>query len=661
MSRRRGAFSIEQFEFEDANRAPAPGPHQEILVHKSPLAKLILVPLIFAAAATNAAEEDGPDTIVVTATRVPTPESQVASSITVVTAEDIAARQIQTLPNLLQQIPGLNVVQTGGPGSQTSVFMRGTNSNHTKVFVDGIDVSDPTNPTGAFDFSQFLTQDIARVEVLRGPQSGLYGSDAIGGVINIITKSGSGPAQFNASAEGGSFDTFNQAVGVSGSLDQFHYAANLEHFHAGETPITPLYLLAPGERRIDDYDDDLTASTKLGYDIMEGLDVGLVARYTETHLRFTSDDFVDFYPLIYPDTSQSEDDARQIYTRATIHSVTFGGAFEQTLGVAYSNLKSSELSPDDPRADNAGDRVKIDWQGNIRLAANEKLIIGAEHQRDEISLPVSASTKIDSGYAELQSGVGSSFFNSASIRFDDNDRFGDKTTFRLAPAYLIEESGTKLKASLGTGFKAPTLDELFESFPADFFFANPSLRPETSIGWDAGFEQTAGKTLRFGATYFHNYIKNLITDNADFTSYTNVGRATTDGVESFVAYQALVNLNIRLDYTYTQATDDDLHEELLRRPKHKADLNTAWQATQRLNLNVTVLGTGSWIDGNRDFTIARLTAPGYVTANLAGSFDLTQHFAVYARVENLFNHHYEEPIGYLQPTIGAYAGVKAKF
>jgi vitamin B12 transporter len=379
-------------------------------------------------------------------------------------------------------------------------------------------------------------------------------------------------------------------------------------------------------------------------------------------LRFTGDDFVDFYPLIFPDNSQSEDDARQIYTRATIHSVTFGGAFEQTLGVAYSNLKSSDLSPDDPRSDNAGDRVKIDWQGNIRLAADEKLIIGAEHQRDEISLPISASTNIDSGYAELQSGIGS-FFNSASIRFDDNDRFGDKTTFRLAPAYLIDATGTKLKASLGTGFKAPTLDELFENFPAFFFFGNPSLRPESSIGWDAGFEQAAGpaNTLRFGATYFHNYIKNLIADNADFTSYANIGRATTDGVESFVAYRALENLTVRWDYTYTQATDDVLHEELLRRPKHKADVNFAWQATQRLNLNATVLGTGSWIDGNRDFTISRLTAPGYVTANLAGSFDLTDHFAAYVRVDNLFNHHYEEPIGYLQPTLGAYAGLKAKF
>ncbi len=629
--------------------------------------KFAILGLTFFAAGAHAELEDGtgsagPDTIVVTATRIPTPESQVASSISVITADDIAARQLKTLPDLLQQVPGLNVVQSGGPGGQTSVFMRGTNSNHTKVLVDGIDVSDPTNPTGAFDFSQFLTQDIERVEVLRGPQSGLYGSDAIGGVINVITKSGEGPAHYNASAEAGSFDTFNQAIGVSGSLEQFHYAANIDHFHSGETPVTPSYVLAPGERRIDDYDDDVTASTKLGYDIMDGLDVGLVARYTSTHLRFTGDDFVDFYPLIFPDSSQSENDARQIYTRASGHWLGFGGAFESTLGVAYSNLKSSDFSPDDPRSDLAGDRVKADWQGVIRIAADEKLIIGAEHQRDEISLPISASTRIDSGYAELQSGFGASFFNSASVRYDDNDRFGGKVTFRLAPAYLIADSGTKLKASIGSGFKAPTLDQLFQSFPSFDFFANPNLRPESSLGWDAGFEQAlAAQSLRFGVTYFHNIIKNLITDNADFTSYTNVGRAVTDGVESFVAYQALPNLEMRLDYTYTQATDAVLQQELLRRPKHKVDLNAGWQPVKRVSLNATVLGTSSWIDGNRDFTVARLTAPGFVTVNLAGSFDVTRHFAVFARIDNLFNHHYEDPIGFLQPTLGAYAGIKTAF
>ena len=619
------------------------------------------IPVFASVTVASAEVEDGPDTVVVTATRIPTPELQVASSISVITADEIADRQIQTLPDLLKEVPGLNVVQTGGPGGQTSVFMRGTNSNHTKVLVDGIDVSDPSSPIGTFDFGQFLTQDIQKVEILRGPQSGLYGSDAIGGVVNVITKSGSGPAQFSAGAEAGSFDTFNQAAGVSGSLDRFHYAANVGHMHSGATPVTPLDLLAPGERRIDDDYDNLTGSTKLGFDVTDHFDVGLVARYTDSHLRLTGENYQNF-PADFPDSAQSANDTRQYYTRAIGHVISFDGALEQTLGIAYSSVKSFETSPESPESDFFGERVKIDWQGNIRLATDEKLVLGAEHQRDEMTVPLSASTTIDSGYAELQSSIGDAVFNTVSVRYDDNDRFGGKVTYRVAPAYVIQDTGTKFKASVGTGFKAPTLSQMFQNFPDFGFFANPNLKPESSLGYDLGIEQALlGDTVRFGATYFRNNIKNLIEDNSDFTTYTNVGRAVTEGVESFAAYQPRQDLNFRLDYTYTQATDDILHQELLRRPKHKIDLNTAWHATDRLSLNATVLSVSSWIDGNRDFSILRLTAPGYTTMNLAAAYNLTGNLTIYGRVNNLFDRHYEDPVGFLQPSLGAFAGIKTRF
>jgi len=629
-------------------------------VRKSLLVIAVFAPLSTALAAPNAASDDQLETLVVTATRIPTPELDVASSITVITADDIAARQVRTLPDLLKEVPGLNLVQTGGPGGQTSVFMRGTNSNHTKVLVDGIDLGDPSNPGGAFDLGTFLTQDIQTVEILRGPQSGLYGGDAIGGVINIITKSGSGPAQFNAGVEAGSFDTFNQAGSASGSLDQFHYAATLQHYHAGATPVTPLDLLPPGQARIDDYDDNLTASTKLGLDVTDHFDLGLVARYTDSHLRITGDNFATFPAT--PDTSQSDNNTTQYYTRATGHLLLLDGALEQTVGAAYSNVKSSQYSPDNPAAYLYGEREKYDWQGILKVAATQQLVLGAEHQRDEITQPISAATNVNSGYAELQSSFGGRLFDTISVRYDDNDRFGSQFTYRVAPTYLIEETGTKLKASVGTGFKAPSLSQMFQNFPEFDFFGNPNLRPETSVGYDAGFEQSLGPAnVRFGVTYFHNSIKNLIDDNADFTSLTNVGRAVTDGVESFVSYQPLQSLTLRLDYTYLQATDEILHEELLRRPKHKGDLNAAWQATSRLRLNATLLSVSSWIDGNRDFSIPRLTAPGYTTMDCAASYDLTSHWALFGRISNLFNRHYQNPDGFLQPTFGAFAGVKAKF
>ncbi len=634
---------------------------QENFVRTSMLRSIVLaLPLYGFVGVASAALEDQPDTVVVTATRIPTPELQVASSITVVTADDIAAREIKTLPDLLRQVPGLNVVQTGGPGGQTSVFMRGTNANHTKVLVDGIDVGDPSNPAGAFDFGHFLTQDIQKVEILRGPQSGLYGSDAIGGVINIITKSGSGPAQFDAAVEAGSFDTFNQSGGASGSYEQLHYAANIEHLHSGQTPVTPLDLLPQGQQRIDDYYDNFTASTKLGFDVTEHFDLGLVARYTDTHLRITGDNFNNFPAT--PDSAQSANDTLQTYARATAHLTSSDGVLEQTLGAAYSDVRSSDFSPELPRSDAFGERVKIDWLGAIRFAAQQTLVLGAEHQRDAITAPISASTTIDSGFAELQSGFGERLFDTVSVRYDSNDRFGGKLTYRLAPAYLIPETGTKIKASIGTGFKAPTLNQLFQSFPAFDFLANPDLKPESSLGWDLGFEQAAlGDSLRFGATYFHNNIKNLIAENAQFTMNINVGRAVTEGVESFLSYQAAPTLSFRLDYTYTQATDEIANDELLRRPKHKGTLNAAWQATHRLAFNATVLSVGSWIDGNRDFSIPRLTAPGYTTVDLVGSFDLTNQINVYARIANLLNRHYENPTGFLQPSLGAFAGIKAKF
>ena len=479
-------------------------------------------------------------------------------------------------------------------------------------------------------------------------------------MINIITKSGSGPAQFNAGIEAGSFDTFNQAGSASGSLDQFHYAATLQHYHAGATPVTPLDLLPPGQARIDDYDDNLTASTKLGLDVTEHFDLGLVARYTDSHLHFTGDNFANFPAT--PDTSQSDNNTLQYYTRATGHLLALDGALEQTVGAAYSDVKSSQYSPDNPAAFLYGERVKFDWQGILKLAATQQLVLGAEHQRDEITQPISAATNINSGYAELQSSFGGRLFDTISVRYDDNDRFGSQFTYRVAPTYLIEETATKLKASVVTGFKAPSLSQMFQNFPEFDFFGNPNLRPETSVGWDAGFEQAlASDDLRFGVTYFHNNIKNLIDDNADFTSLTNVGRAVTDGVESFVSYQPLPSLTLRMDYTYLQATDEILHEELLRRPKHKGDLNAAWQATSRLRLNATLLSVSSWIDGNRDFSIPRLTAPGYTTVDSAASYDLTSNWALFGRITNLFNRHYQNPDGFMQPTVGAFAGVKAKF
>jgi vitamin B12 transporter len=275
------------------------------------------------------------ENIVVVATRVATPLAQVASSVTVITAADIEARQQRSLPDVLRNVPGVNIVQTGGAGGQTSLFLRGSNANHTKVLVDGIDIGDPSTPSGAADISKFLSSDIARVEVLRGPQGALYGSDAIGGVVNIITTMGEGPLKLSGSAEGGSFDTFNQSASASGSSGAVHYAISLQHMHAGATPVTPINLLPPGQRRNGDFYDNFTATTKLGFDLADNFDIGFTGRYLNSLGKITGDafDFVTF--TSFPSPTRTRISTVQYQSRATAHLVLWDGRFDQTLGLAY--------------------------------------------------------------------------------------------------------------------------------------------------------------------------------------------------------------------------------------------------------------------------------------------------------------------------------------
>lgn len=615
--------------------------------------------LVLALLPAAAIAQSDTDEVVVSATRTPTPASAVASSVTVITAQDIELKQETTLPDVLRDVPGLNLVQTGGQGGVTSLFIRGADSNHTKVLVDGIDVSDPSTPGGSFEFANFQTGDIQQAEVLRGPQSGLYGSDAIGGVVDVTTKSGSGPAQLSAMLQGGSFATFDQSAAVSGASERTNYVFDLEHLKSAATPVTPPDLLSPGEARNDDAYDNLTLATKLGLTPVQGLGLGLVARYVHSDLRFTSD--FDFGPG--PDPVQSQTVSDQLFTRASASVTLLDGRLVQTLGVGFTDYDSTERVPNNPDTPERGDRIKADWQADLSLLPGQTLTAGAEGERDAIqSSPISASVTNAAGFVQLQSSFGGRVFATESLRYDSNGQFGGKATYRIAPAILVPETGTKLKASAGTGFKAPTLNELYVDYPAFGFFANPALKPETSLGYDAGLEQTLiGGRVQLGATWFHNDIRNLITDNAAFTTNINVGRATTSGVESFALWRPNGALSLRADYTFTRAVDDILHEELLRRPRHKASLDAQWSAAPALTLTATALYVSSWIDGNRDFTVPRLTAPGYVTVNLAADYRASARWSLFWRLTNLLDRRYQDPIGFLAPGFGAFAGVKARF
>jgi vitamin B12 transporter len=601
------------------------------------------------------AQDLNDETVIVSASRLPTPRAEIATSNTVITADEIEARQLRDVPSILRDVPGLDVVQSGGAGGQTSLFLRGGNSNHTKVLLDGIDIGDPSNPTGAADVSKLLAGDIARVEVLRGPQSGLYGSDAIGGVISITTKSGEGPLSLNASAEGGSFDTFNQTASLSGSDGGFHYVATVQHSHAGATPVTPPDLLLPGEQAHDDYYDNVTASTKLGYDLADNLDLGLVAHANTSLGKITGDAFDLNTFTSYPSPTQSRIATLQYDGRATAHLGLWDGHLNQTLGLAYNSSIISDNDPDNGYSLVAGERVKLDWQGDAVLMQGQTLVLGAETARDAIHKPISFGITTNAGYGELQSDFGGGFFNSASIRLDDNSRYGSKVTYHVAPVWLIAATGTKLKATFGTGFKAPSLQQLFGPFGH-----NPLLKPETSTGYDAGVEQSLlDGALSGGVTWFHNDLRNLINYNAIFTPI-NIDKARTQGVESFLAWKPTQDLSLRADYTYTEATNAVTRTALLRRPANKASIGADWQALSDLALTADLLVTGPRPDVGRE-SFAPEKLPSFTTLNVAASYRFSEQFTLFGRIENAFDTRYQDPDGFMRPGIGAYGGIKASF
>jgi len=610
--------------------------------------------------------------ISVSATGVPTPIAQTGSSVTVLTAATLEAQQRRTVPDALQQVPGLNVVQTGGPGGQTSVFIRGSNSNHVKVLIDGIDATDPSNPNGSFDFGQLLTEDLSRIEVLRGPQSGLYGSDAIGGAISFVTKRGEGPLRVSTRVEGGSFGTFNQFGRISGAENGFDYSVSVQHLRAAATPVTPRDLLLPGTPLRPNFYDNETVSAKFGYQVTDTFRINSITRFIGSKLLFSNDDYSPF-PLLDVGAFRNQADVQQVFTRNEAEWTPFAG-FHNIVAINYSNLANQQFqdiynplaTPADSRS--VGERTRYEYRGDYQLSPGNLLLFGA--QRDEERLfadnPSSGITTArngnTAGYGEVQLTPFERAFLVANIRHDENDAFGPATTYRVAPSYILPFTETRLKGSVGTGFKAPTLNQLFVNVPAFGQVGNPNLRPEESFGFDAGFEQPLGERVLAGATYYRNDFKNLIQGVFDPFSFSftnvNVGRAESYGAEAFIAANITDTWSTRIDYTNTVTKDEVANRELLRRPRHKGSFTTLWSPMPGLTVSGTVVVLGHFVDGARDAFFTRVKNPGFTLVNLAVNYDVTDRFSVFGRIDNLFDRRYENPTGFLGPGLAVYGGIR---
>ena len=635
----------------------------------------------------GAQAQDNPVTlppIVVSPTTLPTPISETASSVTLITAQDIEQRQLRTVSEALGVVPGLNVVQTGGSGGQTAVFIRGTNANHVKVLIDGVDVGDPSVTNGAFDFGHLLTGDIERIEVLRGPQSGLYGADAIGGVISITTKKGEGPLKLSGMVEGGSFGTFNQTASARGAQGNISYAFNVLHYQAQNVPVTPLNQLAPGEVRNNDSYNNWTYSTKLGADLSDTLSANFIGRYTDARHGLTNDDCANFFPCV-PEPSQSTQKNKNLYTRGELVWSPFGDRFKNYLGVNYTDQRQMFANPNAdsgftspavlPPTDTIGQRFKVDWRGVGQITSAQTVVAGLEAQRDSIDTnstgiidpafnftptETTASIQNRAGWLELQSNFAERFFLASNIRYDDNEKFGGHTTYRVAPAFIMPVTDTKLKASYGTGFKAPTLYQLYAN-TLPFILANPLLQPEESTGYDFGFEQALWHNrVQFGVTYYNNDIRNLIafvSDPAFVGTDVNVDNSRIHGYEAFAAVNITSDLKLRGDYTYTHI-DASSSAALQRRPAHKYSVTGTWTPMPALDISASIVTVSSFFDlFDRSNTYAQWTS-GYTVVNVAATYRVNDRLEVFARADNLFNDQYQDPTGYMRPGLGVYGGIR---
>lgn len=581
--------------------------------------------------------------VIVTGTRIPTQPENTASPVTVIQTDQILATQQRLVADVLRDATGLDVVRSGEPGGNTSVFLRGANSSHTLVLVDGMRVNNGFN--NAFDFSQLAVDNIEQIEILRGPQSTLYGSEALGGVINIVTKHAEGPPTGSLQTEYGSFDTW---------LTRGSFAMREGK---GWISADASYASSHGNRINSDY-DALNLSAHASYEFSSNFKANLLATYLNSDAgapndRFTNDPNDRFKNESWLVGLTLEADPTRWWNAKLIlsHARDRGEFDEPAPNPPYLFPNYASLT--------IADRDQVDFQNIFTLAERHKILVGgtfeessADYSDNYSALDRTIDTR--STYAQYEFSPITRVTLTAGGRVDDSEPFGTHGTYRFGGRYTVPVTETILRANVGTGFRAPSISQLY--YPV---YGNPNLRPEESLGWDVGMEQPVAKEkLRVGATYFHNDFDNLI---APFgLSLTNVDRARTFGVETFAAWTPLTNVTLRAAYTWLDTEDLKTGLRLLRRPEHHGSISLNWHISPQLSANANALFVGKRAD--TDFsTFSRVTVPGYTKLDFGLRWQATKNFELYGRVENLTDEKYEEVFGF--PALGRFfaAGAVARF
>ena len=608
--------------------------------------------------------------VVVSASRVPLPSTAVGSAVTVITGEELENKQSRFVADVLREVPGVAVNRTGGFGGVTQVRIRGAEANHTLVLIDGMEVGNPFSGS-EFDFSQLLTNDIERIEVLRGPQSALYGSEAIGGVISITTKRAREGFGASLAAEGGSFLTRNVRGSANAGFEDFDLRVGLEVFETDGFDIAP-------NGNEDDSTQVVSANFRSAYRPTDNLEFRLNGRLVDRDLETDGQDFVTTGEAIDDDT---HNEVRDISLRSEAQLDLFGGAWQHILGGAYSSTDIDNFDAGTQTSGSEGSKQKLDYQTNVTFETPELLntthgfTFFAEVENESFEniqpfLPNTERVEETTNYAvvgEYRLQAFERLFLSGSLRYDDFEEFEDATTFRLTSSFDVPETGSRLHASYGTGIKAPTFFELF-GFNPGTFIGNPNLEPERSEGWDVGIEQQFldGRVVA-DVTYFQADLFDEIRSDsvgAGFTTPINLsGESKRNGVETSLRVVPFDGLTLTGSYTYLRTSEPEGLSEI-RRPRHTASFNANWSfLDERANVNLGVDYAGE----TDDLEFASLTnrrrvrLDDYALVSLAGRYEPIEGVEVFGRIENALNQNYEEVFGFETPGRAVFVGARVSF
>lgn len=600
---------------------------------------------------------------VVTATRTPTPIGQVGSSVTVITAQDLERRQTSFVGDILREVPGVVVNRSGGFGSLTEVRIRGAEANQVLVLIDGIEVSDPAAGS-QFDFSTLTADQIERIEVIRGAHSTIYGGEAIGGVIQIFTKKGRRGLHAAGGTEFGSYDWRKVFANVLGGGKAYDFAVGGSFLNTDGISIADkrLGFSEPDLYRNGTFFSNLTARPA------QWLELTGAFRYTQAWSELDA----GFMPGFNFADDDSEQRRIQYFAKTQAKLTLLDGKWEQLFRYTYARTLSKTTNPANVETfTTTSNRDTFGTQAILRPFKGHLVTVGFDREVEYARFTNGAgqlrqNLPINGYYAQYQASFFERLHLTGGVRVDDNEFFGLQDSYRLAAVFDLKETDTKFKASFGTGFKSPTIGELFFTNALFRIVGNPNLSPEFARTRDVGVEQSLWRGMASASvTYFESDIFDLIQNKGivgGFLQPQNVGRADTHGIEVTGSVRPFEGLSIKASYTWLVAQDKATGSELLRRPKHSASVNVNYAPPQldKLNLNLGVTYRGT----SRDLSFANFPArtvglPSALVLNFAASYAVTEEITVFGRVENLTDAKYQTVFGAGTPGRTFFAGVKA--